>query len=265
MPSVTELSEWLECRLMWYYKHSLRLRRRRQEAGVTMGSGAAIHFGLQVLLSGQGKEAAIVAATEHLRHGLGEEKARKYEKGVGLALEGVPDYLTHLSVVQEDRLEVKYDATSVIGKPDLYYLDDDGLFIVEFKTTSSDEEERLDRYEMWNPQLRFYAVLLHDYLTQLGKPVPPIYTHHILLSTRGRPALGVPTLMRNKALEEWRGLMVELANEVGRGTIMPHYSEMGCSWCDYGIVCLARLSGMDEEGVIEEKYERRKREVKSSD
>ena len=259
--SVTELSEWQECPQRWRYARVLGLRRKPGDTASPLISGSAIHAGIEggLLL---GKDRAMEAANSYLaQYG---PAAEKYVAGASRALGCVPEHLWSIHNPQaETPLSVVYQPTADIrvemrGRPDCwYYKDDVGLVIWEFKSTSSDEVSRLEQYTLWNMQPRYYAVLLLD---TLAKDLP-VYTAHAVLSTRGKGAVGEPTLLPKSQIKHARSHMLDIAVRVASARIdptlvVPHYG-FHCNWCEFAPIDEGVLTGADTQGIIAEEYERR--------
>lgn len=251
--SVTELEVWQQCRLKWEYKYRRKLRPRPSATPSPLISGSAVHFGVEAGLAGQDAAASALVALRRY----GEETAAKYERGVLTALGGVPEWVWGVKLPQtEMKLEVVYgEEVTVVGKPDLWYLDDEGIHVVEFKTSGTDERARLERYETWNPQPLRYLALLSRVL-----PLSyPTYSRHILLSTRGRHAVGEEELVSKERLVEVEREMVEIACEVGMLPLSPHWLGGGCDWCEFRSVDEVRFKGKGAAAAIEQELEKEER------
>jgi hypothetical protein len=268
--SVTELDNYGDCSMKWYYANKLGLRPKAEEAGVSYTlSGSAIHFGLEAGLMRSPKSlnpttVALSAAMAYLEsHGAGSER---YRKGAEKALLGVPQkYWDTEEFMSEDKLEILYhyegyDIT-MVGIPDIWFYDGDGaLVIVDAKSSGKDEADRAMAYQMWNMQPHYYAVLLEDYLLGKGLDVPPILVKHDILSTRGKHFYGAPLLVGKKHREKMRQRMLKRAGEIA----VLHGEEMNvfthgklsymCKMCDFADLDTLALTGRDIQSMVEEQY-----------
>lgn len=277
--SVTELDQWQVCRMKWYYAQRLGLRPRPEEAGVSPTlSGSAIHFGLEAGLGRVAGANPMVAALEGAftyleAHGVG---GARYKKGVQAALLGVPEeYWTNTAHVAEEKLEVDYDGevigwsdVTMVGKPDIYFYNDNSITIVDAKSSSKDEADRALAYQQWNMQPHYYAVLLEDHFLANNWEVPPIYIKHTILSTRGKHFYGAPYLVGVKHRIKIRERMLKLASEIameGHGRPLDVFTdgriEYMCKMCDFESLDALALTGRDTESMIEEMYTTREQRL----
>jgi hypothetical protein len=286
--SITEIQAWQHCRLKWHYQYERKLRLKVDPEELEdlsyLVSGQAIHFGIEagILLPVDGftrQDKAKEAALVYLHNELGEEGARRYIKGVGRAIDGLPQEVWEMAMPQsETKLEVVYSRDgklyplakdqvvadlalkvtegliTIVGVPDAWYENNGAIYIQEYKSTGSDEQKKFSNYELWSQQIGQYAVLLHDSLVQQYITPPTIMSRHILLSTRGKHVVGIPKPHPKKRLDMERAWMVEAASEVGELPKTPTRGTL-CGWCSYGAIDLGLLTGADVDGIIEEKYE----------
>ena len=267
--SITELEQFVTCRMEWYYAQKLGLRPKPEEKTVSPTlSGSAIHFGLEAGMNrGRGENPVVVAlnaATTFLEaHG---EGAGRYMKGAQQALLGVPEnYWESENHVSEQKIEVDYEAPNgclvqVVGKPDIWFHDENGIVIVDAKSSGKDEHERALAYQQWNLQVHYYSVLLEDWLTEQGKVVPPIYVKHTVLSTRGKHFYGQPYLMGKNHREKIRQRMLRIAGEIAS----VHDQEMDvftdgrieymCKGCDFAELDTLALTGRPIDSMIKEYF-----------
>lgn len=242
--SVTELQTWLECQLKWEYKHRERLRHIKPSQ--PMLTGQAVHFGVEAGLA-LGKAQAVESALVYLRKSGQEEKSGKQ---VVKALEGIPEWVWEIPLPQsETKLEVQFEKVVVVGKPDLWYVDGDGIKVVEFKSSGSKELERLERYERWNTQPLWYLALLKASLNH----DLPCYSQHILLSTRGKHVVGRERFVSDEAVRRAGHQMVAISERVGVDEILPHESG-SCDFCEFHEICEMRLTGGDFRSKIEQEF-----------
>lgn len=252
--SVTEIDTYNKCPRLWRYKFKDGLRTK--ELNQAMVSGTAIHAGVEALSLGRD---GVTAALDTLAE-LAGERGERFKRGVLTALDGLPDWVAKVkSPVTEDKLEVVYGSITVVGRPDIWFQEGDTIEIWDYKSTSKDEDRRLSQYDQWNDQPRFYGVLLHDHLISQGiNPPPIIYTGHIILSTRGKHAVGTPTILAGKLLDDTRERMLDLAAAVGEHETM-HMSAFNCGMCDFSKLCEGALTGYPLGDIVEQEYTRDER------
>ncbi|HHT9130868.1 MAG TPA: PD-(D/E)XK nuclease family protein [Candidatus Tripitaka californicus] len=262
--SVTEIAVWRECR--WrhelHYEQRLQLIPDPERDNNYLVSGSAVHFGIEYGIHSGGIEAAITAARTYLESHAGE--TARLMPGVERAILGVPAELWTIPLPQtEGVVEVRYnqeaDPFTVVGIPDhWYWKEEEGVFITDYKSTSKDEIDRLDRYEVWNLQLPFYGVLINDWWEGRGRgAAPPVYLRHAVLSTRGKHAIGAYKLLTLQRLRLARNVMLRAAYEIVESreqSFLDAAPSGGCAFCDYEHLCTAYLTGADVRGVCRERY-----------
>ena len=242
---VTEIGVLQACRLKWEYKYIKKLKRPESAMSAgRMAQGTAIHHGIEVgMLTGADPVEAALAKLEELTG-----RPERFTTGVRTAIAGVPKSMWQAPRPQvEDFLEVTYyegNGVIIAGRPDFWLVTPEGdIEITDFKSTSSDEGSRLEAYEVFDWALLYYGVLVHDLLALEGHEPPPIYTRHIVLSTRGKHAIGAPKLLAGRRLTQVREHMVALALEVGTLPIIPTWSPIGCKWCEFADLDILRATG----------------------
>lgn len=259
------MSTWLRCR----YAHTLRYveelqpKAEGQPIATPLTSGSAIHFGIEAaLLKGTGLPGARLAADQYLNNR--GESGERFRRGVHTALEGVPAevWTAHIPQV-EDELSYVYQPgdIKILGKPDLWEYDENGIYITDYKSTSKDETDRLERYEMWNVNTPFYGVLLSDYLGSEKGFDPPVYVRHIVLSTRGRPAIAQFKPLTRRKIRLMRTMMLGTATQIltERGVdFTGAHPDIFCDGCDFAPVCRGHLTNADVDGILKESFEPRK-------
>ena len=273
--SVTELDTWLECKVKWYYSWKLGLRPvADEEDGVSpLISGRTVDFGVQAgLLREPGQDALSVAfraaALYLAQHG---EKATKYIRGVEAAISGMPQAMWDVvSPQSQHKMEIPWGPVTFVGKPDLWYMTENGIYIVDFKSTSKDEWERLLLMQTTNLQPQIYAVLLNEWLLNQGKTVPPLYATHLVLSTRGKHAYGVPRLVSPEHISALSGRidsvvaeMVRMADPLAAMSPVERLYNHGrisyaCRGCDFFAIDEGGLTGADMSDIIATRFEGRK-------
>lgn len=265
---ISELDTWLRCKLLWKYRYLDQWEKVTDpEEHSPRLSGSAIHKAIEAMLLSEKNQRQI--GTEALDSYLAlYEGGKKYRAGGITALMGVPDYLLgRADLVVEDEVEVYYTVegppVTVYGHPDLWFHAEGGITIVDFKSTSKDEWQKLSWYQTWNLQPRYYAVLLHDWLKEQGKALPPFYTQHIIVSTRGKHALGTELLILPSEMDEARSRMLYIAGQIAHaaehetiGFKDAFFSSL-CQNCDFALVDEILLVGGEVDSVLAERYTKR--------
>lgn len=270
---ITELADYANDRRTWYYKWVLRLRAKdaRRETAPLI-SGTAIHFGIEAALLRADPAIdphSVSRAAAYLKLGaeLGEG-GEKYKPGVDRALSGVPERLFDLPLPQtEMELRIPRPDLGVefVGRPDVWFRTEDGVEIYEFKTSSSDEAVKHERYEKWSMQARYLAVLLDWQFRLQGEPTPPIYISYIMLSTRGKHVIGRLKLVTRAQLDLYAEMLEGWAGEMRAAVLsgklpLPTYSAL-MEWSEYKAIEEARLAalpGMTADDVIADDFEQRR-------
>lgn len=258
---VTSLSTWQECR----YKHHLsrggwRLRPTASSGLSPQMSGTAIHFGIEAgLLAAPGRNRVAVAvesANAYLDH-LGGDR---YRQGVYTALQGVPQEVWDtVNPQSEQRITVEYDLFFLTGKPDLWTYTQDAIIITDFKSTSKDEQDRLEKMQLFNMQPRYYGVLLTAWLVSQGREPPPVYTRHLVLSTRGKHVYGVPQLLSEAGQRRTQDMMLKIGHEIAAAkdiSFLDATVSASCTWCEYQDLCVSHLTDGDISDTLESQYRR---------
>ena len=137
----------------------------------------------------------------------------------------------------------------IYGHPDIWWKDDDGITILDYKSSSETDYDKLHAYDIFNMQLDYYGVLLHDVLRLQGYDELPIYKQHVLISTAGKVAIeGQPKLL-DKFRDERRQLMLGIASEITTLPLLPSPSTY-CAMCEFRSIDEVRLTGGDWRGKI---------------
>lgn len=258
---VTSLSTWQECR----YKYHLSTTGLRLKPGEGSGlspqtSGTAIHFGIEAGLlaaAESDRRAVAVQAADTYINRLGGDR---YRQGVYTAIQGVPQEVWDtVNPQSEQRITVEYDTFILTGKPDLWTYSEDAIVITDFKSTSKDEQDRLQNMQLFNMQPRYYGVLLTAWLVGQGREPPPVYTRHLVLSTRGKHVYGAPQLMSVDLWQKSASMMMLAAEDIaasGRIGFLEASVSPSCAWCDYQDICVSHLTGADVSATIESEYRR---------
>lgn len=255
---VTGLLTWQECRYRYRLSQSLR-RKPHEGSGLSpQMSGSAIHFGIEAGLAAEAGRDRRAVAHEAANTYLDRFGADRYRNGVHTALDGVPEEVWAATNPQsEQRITVEYGDFTLTGKPDYWTYEPDAIIITDFKSTSKDEQDRLDRLQLFNMQPRFYAVLLATWLMLNGHKPPPFYTRHLVLSTRGKHLLGAPWLLTDEVFEASHQMMLRLAHEIAAAGVTSFIDatvSSSCAWCEFQDLCTGHLTGADVGSIIKEQY-----------
>ena len=254
--SITEMGVWQRCHLQWHYQYRLRLKSKTAVLNPYMLSGSAVHFGIEAGLL-LGPQAAEDAAVTYLKAEVGD-KGERYVKGVSHALKGIPEWAWRVASPQSEmKLTIEVGQVTIVGKPDLWWVDDDGLHVVEFKSTSKNPSEKLREYERWNQQPWRYAVLLRAFLPGLRDIQTGV--KHVVLSTNEESVEGeeIPcTPARLRLVEE---TMVQLAQEVGIEPIVGVFEPFICEGCNFADLDEVLLTGGDWRDKIAREFVERER------
>lgn len=249
--SITEMDTWQRCGRLWQYEYDMKLRKGVKSSPLSIGQ--AVHFGIEVGLVG-GRDGVMDAALTCLRSGGGVEDIdeRKVRKMVGT----IPTWVWEISLPQvEMRLEVEYslrngETVKIVGKPDLWWMDD-GLHVVEFKTTSkTDVDRELREYERWNPQPLRYVLLLKRSVPSVEVMMKGV--RHVVLGANGKMAEGNEFQVGDRRLHDEESEMLNIAQQVGYSPTMSR-TKM-CEWCRFADLETVRLSGGDWQDKIEREY-----------
>lgn len=258
---VTELSTWQECHYKYHLSASgLRLRPQESSGLSPQMSGTAIHFGIEAgLLAASGRDKATVAHAAANVY-LDRFGADRYRAGVHTAIDGItPEIWATQEPQAEQRIFMEYDTFILTGKPDLWTYSADAIDIIDFKSTSKDEQDRLDKMQLFNMQPRYYGVLLTAWLVVQGREAPPVYTRHIVLSTRGKHVYGAPHLVTDSMWRVAQAMILKIGHAIVAqqavtfvdATIGSH-----CVWCEFQDICVGHLTGADTASIMSEKYKR---------
>lgn len=243
--SISDLDTWQECQLRYHYS---RLWKPVSDDR-NMAIGAAVHRGIEVGIL-LGRERALEAAAA----ALGDTDSLDALNQVQTALNGVPqEYWGKRAPQAELKLEWRAAPDlELVGVPDLWYVDGDGIHVVEFKTTASDETSRLATYERWSPQVERYGVLIRHVVA--GVSGLPIWGRFVVLSRRGKHAYGHEAALTAQRLEAAENEMLAIARQIINSPIeLPTWS-YACERCPYATVDEVMRSGGDYSAVLEEQF-----------
>ena len=256
---VTSLSTWQECRYKYHLNTSGLWLRLGDSSGLSPQlSGTAIHFGIEAgLLAAPGRNKVSVA-TEAANTYLDRLGGDRYRQGVYTAIQGVPPEVWEtVNPQSEQRYSVEYDTFILTGKPDLWTYSEDAIVITDFKSTSKDEQDRLQKLQLFNMQPRYYGVLLIAWLVSQGREPPPVYTRHLVLSTRGKHVYGVPQLLSEWGWRQAQDMMLRIGREIAaseKTSFLDATVSGSCTWCEFQDLCVGHLTGADTDSIIEERY-----------
>ena len=279
--SHSQMESWQKCRMKWNYRYNVNIELPTQSP--PLASGKAVHTVLEEALAGNIETDDVLplaeAALEYEFRGREDpqELVDKYLPGVVRALSRVPAWAYNYSDWHiEEEVEHTYycadhcnnndnteiDACQVCfrfhGFIDLYRVTDDAIELVDIK--SSSKELNHTDLMLYNPQLRYYAVML-----RYMYPGLPIFVRYITVTTaaRAKPAVEhEPWLLTDKLLDKTEKMLVELGSEVGDQPILPNYGTFNCGWCEYNKICIPTVMGIrgGESAAIDEFYVERERD-----
>jgi hypothetical protein len=266
--SVTELETFQRCEVLHDFKYTQRLRRIEAAGGpVYMQAGKliaeALEYAFLVGTEGSRRTAARQFALDRVVAGELSDRCLK-------AINSVPNHIWQLSKpVSEDKLEVQYEnGIELVGIPDLWYVHDDGVRVLEFKAPSKDKRaaaRAMKDYELWSQQPTRYAVLLHDKYEWLQGM--PFYKQHVMLSQHGFCLEGEQWRISPELLDNTRSEMLSTAAQVGSMTAwkepvhayMMEFGNLPCIRCDFSDVCTAHLTNGDESDIIRRQFRKEAR------
>ena len=266
--SVTQIEQFQLCEVKHDYSYQRRLEPVQEDSSAIyqrIGRVVAESIEIGIKKGVDGKRPAKAYASDYLSAQLGDEK--DLEKAA-ICVDKLPDHIWDIPLpMSEDKLEVEYGSHTVVGVPDLWWVesDDEGvlaLHVEEFKTgyqAGSKASEKLVNYEKWGIQASRYAVLLHDKYEWLRGL--PIYRRHILMSYsgRGKAYVGRELLVSDATLDKTRTEMLTLVERMDTLVTPTHHFGMLCNWCKYSPICWGYLTGLDEDDIIATSYKRKER------
>ncbi len=270
--SITSLQMFEDCRQKWFYKYVEKWRARSGSGGSSaMNSGAAIAEGLEAgLLLETNVLKRVDTAKERALAYLTERQNTKLVPGVERALDAVPQWIWDIQVpVAEDKFEVLYEIPAldkyedlwsadliIVGKPDLWTIMNDRIKIIEFKSTGDSDSKaksKLERY-YYSPQPLDYAVLLRDTHPELAHL--PLYTQHVLVTTRGSCFESEEHLVGARAYARAKDALLTRALETAILEPQRHFGVM-CDWCEFKEACDTWRFGGDPQTALEFDFEKR--------
>jgi hypothetical protein len=267
-----------DCSLAAHYRYDLRLSLQEPKANPTMSSGTAVHYAVEHFTLNYGG----ILPTDDDLEALGREclldefcndwdgpdkSVKKFLPGVLRALKRVPEWVWLGDWVSERHVEAtfyppEHDCASgdecltcgvtLHGYPDIFRLrDDEGVPTVEIVDVKTTETDPL-QYLLWTPQLRMYAAVLK----QMHPNRIIIYRYLCVPTGIGKPTPEPTTFIYTEdAHAETIKEILAYASTWGEPP-RPRYSRR-CSWCQYKSICMSRMTGANEEGIIRELYGQR--------
>lgn len=269
--SPSQIAAWRACRLKWWYSYGAKLA--YPEKSHFAASGIAIHESVEQVLGGRIKleeapdYAYFVLQRELANSENPAKQAQRYQPGTARAIERMPkDIFEYDDWVLEEMTEwevpcVKHfhkkveeecdDCITFFGYPDFYRFNDDGdIDLMELKSTSNNQLGPL-QFFLWNPQHRYYAVMLHK---KYDKPVDVTYI--VTYTSRDRAGEGSRVgkwHMTDKVLSMGETDLIRGGREIGSLDIYPHYSR-ACDFCDFSKACSTEVTGGDAASMIAAEY-----------
>lgn len=255
--SASELSAWRQCRLRHHYSYTEALD--KPERGVLLASGTAVHGAVEAVLTGEIPYDLSAAKAEALMREALEGRddielmIRKYLPGAVRALTRMPQWVWDTNWRVEELIEWTWgegeDAITLFGYPDIYAVEDDRIIIGEFKSTSNTQKKPSD-YFLFNPQHRYYAVVLSKLYPDL-----PIFVRYAVVHTgkTGPQKQEGEWLMSKRALAQAEEEILVTAREIGELEVVPNYTN-ACSWCPFQPLCAVSITGGDPTGLIPDLY-----------
>ena len=253
--SVTAVQAFQLCRLKHHFQYDRRLVPMSRNP--LMASGTVVHEMVADRLTEnpEAKPAGELLANQFPTDPYADEKVKKYLPGVLRAMDRIPPHLyTGGEWVSEKMME--YQPTpdiTVRMKPDLFRVTDETIDLVEIKTTDKDPID----YLLTSPQHEWYGLGLADEYP--GRLVTYEYVC-IPVGERAKvPLRQQPWIFPLRRMEESKQELVEAVDEMGSGTKPSANRGWWCMSCDFNLICKARVTGGDTEGVIKNSYRERKR------
>lgn len=253
--SASELNAWRSCRLRHHYSYGEGLA--LPEKGPMLASGTAVHGAVEAVLKGEiPYDLSAAKAEEILRDNLAgrddlEVAVKKYLPGAVRALSRMPKWAIEPGWQVEELIEwtwPEHDIT-LFGFPDMYRVEDDHIIIGELKSTSNTRKVPSD-YFLFNPQHRYYAVVLSKLY-----PDKPIFVKYAVVHTgKTGPRLQQGEwLMKKRALAQAEQEILATAGEIGKLPVVPSYTN-ACGYCDFKPLCAAAITGGDPAPLKRELY-----------
>lgn len=238
--SVSEITAWKDCRTKWSYRYETAIA--KPQNGAMLASGSAVHGTIESVLRGDTPAKHSAAKAEELlrahfegHHDL-QRNVDRYLPGVLRALSRFPSWVWEEDWAVETPIDHNFGDVEIWGIPDVVRVGADDIVIGEFKSTSNSSKTPQD-YLLFNPQHRYYAVLLRE------KYNLPIYVRYAIAQTGRYGGVNeAEWLMKERVLDTTKDEMLAAAREIGTLPIVPNYG-VGCNYCDYKELCANTITG----------------------
>jgi len=311
--SLSGILDFRLCQRKYDFAHNKRLRLRGVVSD-TMVSGRVVDAALTEILSGATRELPDIVDDLLDKEFDGQlDKINRFSKGCLNAVSKCPaDILDHsdwhvqepaeltisLSVDQQGRVNPPPDYRPVVKqdvvvhmRPDIWRTDPmtGDIILLDFKTTENDPMD----YQLWEPQLRYYALSFLDKLTsqymcendgcggeatldrcwkcggnnvdyigEAANPNQTVWFRYVCLPTQGKKVVDLSVWPFTKAAETQARL--ELQAIVGwmvanHGSTIPTMSRLTCKFCDFNKICTTIVTGGAPKDTIKSDYYVRER------
>ena len=266
--SVSELLLYHDCERAWKYRYHDRLVKVSQGRNPAMASGTAVHYVVEhqtterpgeMLRQDDARALATECLNDEFRNleypDAEKTKAQveKYLPGVVRAVGKIPEDVWAQSWhVEWDLDTTLYTPTSgdegvhLIGRPDLWTMNDGVLEVLDVKTTKTDPMT----YMLWFPQIRYYAMMLQDMYPEFVVQ----YRYLCVPTTGDKPAPQSPAwIFTPKQVRRAREEVERLLSRMD-----PEMTEMRalrrCDWCEFKTLCTLDITGGDPMSLAKEEF-----------
>lgn len=252
--SVSELTTFADCRR----KHSFRYNDQITLIGEQtdkMLAGTLVHQAVQQyvkLRDGRGIDEHVMSIAETMLETTGKTiLVPATKKAIARAKSFPQHYLENPALISEYPVEwAAASDVTVWGIPDLVFQPQpDELEIWELKTTENSYKHPLD-FLLYNPQHRYYAVMLKEQMPELL-----VSFKYIVLGPKGCNEQSF--LFTDRSWELTKQEILGIIRELG-SSVYPNFRS-SCNWCEYRRVCEAMMLGQNVEAVKQQFYRRRER------
>ena len=264
--SVTELDEWQKCPHSFYLKGQ-GWRKRAAPPPDPLAVGSMVGLAVEARLTLGKQHVAQALRTYQEKYDL-VDRSDLHEQ-VMTCLDVMPEWVWEIQgAVTEDHIEHRYAThwtgdfphiVEVVGRPDIWYVDEWGIHIVELKTCNvaySGTARKLNDYAKYGAQPSRYAVLIRDAYPELDQLA--IDRRHVVVSRKGFAAASLPFELSDRAVDNARSDMLELARQAVTSAPVHSFGPL-CGWCEFSPVCEGYVNGQDTVGILKEHFEQRKR------
>lgn len=256
---VTALDQYAKCPRSYRHMYVDGLKRRGEgnvPMALAVGGAAAAGMERALKLKENPMTDALIGATLHLQPIAPAASYDRWLEAAEAVLRSLPAWLWEIELpVMEDELAVSYGDMTLTGHPDLWYVDDVGLHVIDLKTTSqkgSRAAERAESYHEFAPQTVRYLVLLRDQYEWLRDV--PMYHRHILATYNGECFPNYDKPISESALTRERAQMLDLVTRATTDTTYPQFRGLLCPYCEFAPICRAILTEGDGSYIMEEMY-----------